>query len=341
MRSRWRAAVSCAAVLLAAASAGAATRPHYGGTLRVEVRDVNQTPDPPQTGSTIAQLSAAFTVSEWIGGSRAVYAASESAAGGRPFLDRIEIQMGRSLSEQSIDLDLGKADVVEADSAEIRRAAAPKKLWTSSPVRILLLVFGPRVQDAGVREALALAVDRPAIHAVLLQRQGEISGALLPQWLSGYAFLFPAAQDLARARALSAAAPPPARTFSLGASTTILRRIADRIALNARDAGLTVTRPAPGAPPDVTLAEVRISSDDPARALAALASALGAPEPARTDSPDALYTAERGLLEAFRFVPLFHLPDSYAVAPRVQGGPAITPLGEWRFESVWLEGRLP
>ena len=39
---------------------------------------------------------------------------------------------------------------------------------------------------------------------MLLQRQGEVSGALLPQWLSGYAFLFPTATDLARARALLA-----------------------------------------------------------------------------------------------------------------------------------------
>ena len=44
--------------------------------------------------------------------------------------------------------------------------------------------------------ALALAGDRSASHAVLFQRQGEISGALLPQWLSGYAFLFSAGQRL-------------------------------------------------------------------------------------------------------------------------------------------------
>ena len=40
-------------------------------------------------------------------------------------------------------------------------------------------------------------------------------------------------------------------------------------------------------------------------------------------------------------VPLFHLPDVYGVAPRVKGGPGISPLGEWRFENVWLEGGRP
>ena len=70
--------------------------------------------------------------------------------------------------------------------------------------RLLALAFSPRFDDARVREALALAVDRTSIHRVLLQRQGEVSGSLLPQWLSGYAFLFPDSADLARARALMA-----------------------------------------------------------------------------------------------------------------------------------------
>jgi hypothetical protein len=43
-------------------------------------------------------------------------------------------------------------------------------------------------------------------------------------------------------------------------------------------------------------------------------------------------------LEGFRVIPLFHLPDVYGVSPRVKGGPGITPLGEWRFENLWLEG---
>ena len=102
---------------------------------------------------------------------------------------------------------------------------------------MLALVFSPRFDDARVREALALAVDRSAIHAVLLQRQGEVSGALLPQWLSGYAFLFPAAADLGRARQLASGARP----ITLGVSDAAARPIAERIALNARDAGLAVS----------------------------------------------------------------------------------------------------
>jgi len=325
-----------------ALGASAATRPHYGGTLRVEIRESFEVPDPPQTGPHLAQLPPAFAPAQWDAPRHAIYSADDKAPGGRPFLDAIEIQMDRRLADQSIDLDLGKADLVEIDATEPRRnPQARNRIWSSSPVRLLLLVFGARIEDPRIREALALAVDRTAIHNVLLQRQGEISGGLLPQWLSGYAFLFPVAQDAARARTLLAAVPPAARTLSLGVPDPALRRIADRIALNARDAGLALSAAPLNSIADLRLIEVRIESPDPSRALAQLAAALALPEPPRADSPEALYAAERALLEGFRVVPLFHLPGVYGVNPRINGGPGITPLGEWRFENLWLEPPRP
>ena len=213
------------------ASLRARRAPQYGGTLRVEVRQNWETADPPPL------LGAGFTIARWEAGRLAVYEADENAAGGRPFLDGVEILLGRSLRDQASDLDLGKADVVELGPNELRRQPAGRRVWSSSPVRVLALVFSPRFDDARVREALALAVDRSAIHSVLLQRQGEVSGALLPQWLSGYAFLFPAAADLGRARQLA----PGARPITLGVSDAAARPIAERIALNARDAGLAVS----------------------------------------------------------------------------------------------------
>jgi hypothetical protein len=317
----------------------AETRPRYGGTLRVEVRLPGDSADPPQIGVGVADLTGSFAIAQWDGGRRAVYDASETAVGGRPFLDRVEVELARPLRDQSIDLDLGKADLIELGPNELRRQSAGRKIWSSAPVRVLALVFGPRVDDARVREALSLAVDRGAIHRVLLQQQGEISGALLPQWLTGYAFLFPAAADTARARTLLSGMPPAARTLTLSADDAALRPIAERIALNARDVGLTVTvGPGPG---DVRLSEIRIVSTDPARALTVVAAAVGASPPARAASPEALYAAEKALLEGFRVVPLFHLPDVYGVSPKVKGGPGVSPLGEWRFENLWLEGGRP
>jgi peptide/nickel transport system substrate-binding protein len=312
----------------------AATRPHYGGTLRVEVREPVETADPPETGPTLAQLSGGFAITRWEAGHRAVYTAEDNAAGGRPFLDSVDIQMARPLRERAIEL--GRAEIVELAPNELRRVPAGQRIWSSSPVRVIALVFS-RVEDARVREALALAVDRAAIHNVLLQRQGEISGALVPQWISGYAFLFPSAADLPRARSLVSGVPASARSLTLAAED---KAMADRIALNARDAGLAITA-ANGANADVRLVQLRIVSSDPGRALAGIAAALGVPEPAHGSGAEGLLAAERSLVEGFRVVPLFHLPDLYSVGPRVKGGPGITPLGEWRFENLWLEGGRP
>jgi hypothetical protein len=308
--------------------------------LRVEIRESIETADPPQTGN-LAELARGFAIVQWEGGRRAVYSADPNAAGGRPFLDSVEVQMGRALHDQSIALSLGKADLAEIDPSEPQRSGSGHKVWPSAPVRLLVLLFGPRIEDPRIREALALAVDRNSIHNVMLQRQGEITAALLPQWLSGDAFLFPVATDVTKARALLAGVPPSARAFSIGVADPTNRRIADRIALNARDAGLTVSNAPPNAIGDVRLVEVRIGSPDPALALAGVASALGLPQPPRIDSPEALYAAERALLDGFRVVPLFHLPDVYGVNPRVKGGPGITPLGEWRFENLWVEAGRP
>ena len=318
-----------------ALTVAAATRPHYGGTLRVEMREAVEKPDPPQSGPGLADLSTAFTITRWEAGAHALFAADENAPGGRPFLDSIEVSMGRPLHDQSIALELGKADIVELSPAELRRQQPGRRIWTSSPVLVVALVFTPHHEDRRVREALALAVDRAAIHNVLLQRQGEISGALLPQWLSGYAFVFPAAQDLPKARALVGSA----RALTLSVDDPALRPIADRIALNARDAGITVSVTPQNSNADVRLAQARVASSDPPRALAGLAAAFHLPAPA--SSAEGLYSAEHALLEDFRVVPLFHLPLVYGVSPRVKGGPGITPLGEWRFENLWIESGRP
>jgi ABC-type oligopeptide transport system substrate-binding subunit len=319
-------------VLLLAMAAGAATRPHYGGTLRVEM---HQAPPSPE----VFGVPQGFVLTSWEAGRRAVFAADENAPGGRPFLDAVEIQMARSLRDQSVDLELGKADIVELSPAELRRQMAGRKVWSSSPVRLMALAFGPRIADARVREALALAVDRTAIHSVLLQKQGEISGALLPQWLTGYAFLFGAAADVARAQSLVAGLSPADRTLSLAAEDAANRGIADRIQLNARDAHLMVSVVPSSGIADVRLVEARIAFADAPHALASVAVAFGLPEPPAARSPEEQHAAERALLDGFRVIPLFHLPDVYGAGPRVQGGPVISPLGEWRFDSLWVEDR--
>jgi hypothetical protein len=96
------------------------------------------------------------------------------------------------------------------------------------------------------------------------------------------------------------------------------------------------------------LVEVRLESLEPAQALAGIAAALGLEPPrqiANTDagSAAALYESEHKLLEGFHAIPLFQMPASYAASSRVRvfAPPAVTRLGDWRFENVWLSGTPP
>jgi ABC-type transport system substrate-binding protein len=302
------------------------------------MREAVEAADPPETGR-LGALSGPFTVTRWEAGRRATYTANDAAPGGRPFVDAIEIEMGRPPREQALALELGRTDLVELPAGEPRRL---RRTWSSAPVRLGALSCAPRVHDARVREALALSIDRAAIHSVLLQKQGEASGALLPQWLSGYAFLFSSMQDLTRARGLLAGVPSSARAFSLGydPGEPQARAIAERIALNARDAGLLLAATPRRSGADIQLVFTSIPSADGAVALATVAAVLGLPEPGRASTPEALYAAEKALLDGWHAIPLFHVPETWGVGPRVRtwGGPGIGRTGEWRFENVWLEG---
>lgn len=277
-------------------------------------------------------------------GQRAVFTANADHWAGRPFLDSVEIAMGRTAREQWIDLEVGKADVVELAPAEARRAAERgRPVWSSAPMVLLAVAFEEgRPADKRLREALALSIDRIAIHNVLLQRRGEISSALLPQWLSGHEFLFRSEPDLDRARRLARGIPPAARALTLAypAGEPLARAIAERIAVNARDAGLAVHVSARHQRPDARLLMLPLASPDPAQALVECAAALGYPDWPRQDTPAALYDSERALLEDGRVVPLFHLPEEYGAAPRVRvwAPPAVGRLGGLRLADVWLEG---
>jgi hypothetical protein len=218
---------------------------------------------------------------------------------------------------------LDKADVVEVAATEVRRLRQRgMNLSTAQQAETLALVFeNPRLAD-GVREAVALSIDRSAIHNVLLQKQGEISAALLPQWLSGYAFVFTAERNVIRARQL---AGTQTLTFGYDRQDSVIRVIAERIAVNASEAGITL-RPATGAA-DARLVRLPITSRDPVSALEDLASILKTPLTGVT----APYEAERAMLDGFRVIPLFHLPRVSAVNRRVRNWP--------RLADVWVEPR--
>lgn len=306
-----------------------------------------------------------FRVAEWQAKKRALLKANENDWRGRPFLDAVEVEMGVMPREQVVALELGKADVIEIVPEDARRVSrGTLRTSASLPNELLAIVFQPgrpAAVDAHVREALARSIDRATIHSVLLQKQGELAGGLLPQWLSGYAFLFSPGQDLPRSRELVAALPAASRKLTLeyDPGDSIAGAIAERIAVNARDSGLTLQtlpqltqkpREVKGQTPiaDARLMRLHIEGLEPGRALARIvtASMLAASMPSDWKHPagplaaEVVYAEEFNLLEGHQIIPLFHLPQIYGLSARVKNWSPST-AGEWRLGEIWVEAERP
>jgi ABC-type transport system substrate-binding protein len=299
----------------------------------------------------------AFRIAEWpAAGSpgRAVFRANETCWAGRPFVDEIDLTMGVDPQRQANAVAFGQADVVELPPAEVRRSAQRGvRTASSEPVDLFALIFDMSrrsVQDARIRQAVALAIDRSAIANVVMQHQGVAAGGLLPDWLSGYAFLFPTAPDLGRSRELLAAsgrevsrAGPLVLDYDSG--DTELRAVAERVAVNLQEAGIAVRISGRSAenkansPADFRLARQRIDTPDPGAALEFLLA--WADEPAApTQTPEQSYTAERAPIDDFRVIPLAHVSEAYGFGTRVRDWMAPR-WGGWRLDDVWLAPAAP
>jgi ABC-type transport system substrate-binding protein len=290
-----------------------------------------------------------FLVADWQRDAKLLkLAANEQSWAGRPFVDTVEIEFGKPLREQAIAVTLGKADVIEIAP---QAATDPHDASSSSsmPVELMALVFpaSSKAQDARLREALSLAIDRKPIQSVLLKGAGEVSASLLPNWMTGYSAVFSTQANPQRARALLSGSRQVTLNLTYDPRDAQAQLIAERIALNAREAGITVQVSLSGSA-DIRLERVVIPSPDPATAFDEVARQLGLPQPAFPetlgDTLTDLYQAERSLLEGYAVIPLFHLPVANATGERVRNWKA-DPLGAWNgagtsLADVWLSDWL-
>ena len=195
---------------------------------------------------------------------------------GRPFLDAIEIEMGKSFRDQMTALELGKADLVEVAPEQAHRVSQEgRRLASSTPVELLALIFTRDVASPDeklLRDALALSVERGSIRSVLLQGAGQPTASILPNWMSGYGFVFPTDADLPRARQeREQVRSRPTWTLGYDGSDPLARLLAERIALNAKDAGLVAATYAAAATADLRLVRIPLAAPDPWIALADVA----------------------------------------------------------------------
>jgi ABC-type transport system substrate-binding protein len=286
-----------------------------------------------------------FAASRWDPGKKLSLAARDDYWGGRAFLDAIEIDMGQGFHEQMISFDLGKTDLIEVSPELAHRATAEgHHVESSAPVELIAVVFNRDPQtpeDGRQRQALALSIDRELLNTVVLQDGGEPAGGLLPNWMTGYGFLFPASIDLALARQVRSEIPHTT-SWTLGYDPTdpVARVIAERIVLNARDAGLGIqVTGANGA--DLRIVRVPLISVDAQSALGELAAGLALPQPKLTSAlVDELFASENKLLQSQRVIPLLHARTAYGVSNTVKNWKTARD-GSWSLPNVWLGAEKP
>jgi len=304
-------------------------------------------------------------------------------------VDALDVNVGVPVLRQLFDLQLGKADVVEISPDLVRRAEQENlRVWASAPVLLYALQLGaeagvpgkvgaapPVNAKAGLGEALSLALDRATMANVLLQRQAEPAASFLPQWSSGYAFVFNSAStmenNVARAKEISGqlfvgasgtgAALPPLLRLHIDAGGDLAKLIAERVAINARQAGIPVqVQPSHSLSRDVSsgataggektaeaaglrLVSWRYSSLSEHAELDAIVATLRlekAADERETTVEDAeqLYARERRLVAERELIPLVVLPEYIGLSPEVRDWMPER-WGEWHLADVWLDGK--
>jgi hypothetical protein len=253
-------------------------------------------------------------------------------------------------------VETGRADMVSIQPTDVRRIEQRQlRIESSGPLELMALAFEPPLATSAaepVRRTLAAAIDRAAIARVVLQGRAEPATTILPQWVSGYAPFIVDGKAAPLSRAAVAALPVDRRTLALRVAPNdpVAQAVAQRLAVNARDAGFALSVQAPaGLGPrfDLRLVRLPFRAAAPPEALSDVMAGFGPRILAllgRVTRPDAgasledVLVTERAMLAADVIVPVVHVPELYAVGSRVQSWnrPAVLPSGAWNFADVWL-----
>jgi ABC-type transport system substrate-binding protein len=292
---------------------------------------------------------------------RLKFRANEDTWTGRPFVDAIDVTLGNPPLRQILNLQVGRAEIIDIPPDLVHKARQENlRVWNSAPDTLLALRLDdaqPDTSDPRLREALDLALDRDTMANVLLQRQAFPAATLLPQWLSGYAFLFGAPMNLDLAKQLRAALPAnmarendPVR-LRVDAVGDLMKLLGERVAVNARQANISVqvvsrsassssATAASSAGIGMHLFAWHYDSFSPGAELQALAQHLHSEWKVElADEPldaEGLFAEERRLLDDRQILPLVLLPQYVGIAPNVRNWSA-GPSGTWRLADVWLE----
>ena len=308
--------------------------------------------------------SGPYKLAEWQAGERALLAANDDYWGGRPFVDAIEVQMGFSLREHLLERNLGRDHAAELSIDQLRALEqSSQTLVVSRPADLLVVAFprndqngqngrnGKKPVDPRLRAAFAATINRQVISNVLLQRKSAPASALLPQWLTGYEFIFPS-PDADQVRKWRAENPGSASlTLAYDFSDPASRIVAERMAVDAREAGIMLqifgdphinTKSARRTfTADAVLLRLPLHALDPAAALAGIADDLDLGQEITTAiesaaRPEELYEAESKALSDNYLIPVAHVSEALWINNNVHNWQQLAD-GSWRLEQLWVE----
>jgi hypothetical protein len=219
-------------------------------------------------------------------------------------------------------------------------AASGKRSDDVGELYTLRWVEGVRIDDR-VRKALALAIDRASL-AMPFSRDGATPATgFLPQAISGYEFLFERKPDVGQARSLIRDSgwrlPLP---LAYRANDPLARLIAERITVNAREAGMNVQpfgeKDGQGTTAAVArIVRVPVASASASAALFDIAASLGLPSASVLGDDDAgrLLATERDLLNDVHVLPLLHASAIIWQGRRLHD---VESAGTWQLDSAWV-----
>jgi len=305
--------------------------------------------------------SGPYKLAEWQAGEHALLAANDDYWGGRPFVDAIEVQMGFSLREHLLERNLGRDHAAELSIDQLRALEqSSQTLVVSRPADLLVVAFprndqngrsGKKPVDPKLRAAFAATMNRQVISNVLLQRKSAPATALLPQWLTGYEFIF-RSPDADQVRKWRTENPGSASlTLAYDFSDPAARIVAERMAVDAREAGIMLqifgdphinTKSARRTfTADAVLLRLPLHALDPAAALAGIADDfdLGQEITAAIQSatrPEELYEAERKALADDYLIPVAHVSEALWINNNVHNWQQLAD-GSWRLEQLWVD----
>lgn len=287
--------------------------------------------------------SGSYKIADWQPGRGLVLTRNIEYDGAAPYLETIEVRFnenaGSTFAVNGIDLD-----EIGLEQARSMGANSGKRSDEASELYVLRWNEGVRIDDR-VRKAMAATIDRSSL-ALPFSRDGATpASGYLPQSVSGYEFLFEQKPDIAQARALVRDAgwrlPLP---IAYRASDAVARLIAERIAVNAREAGLNVQPLGEKDTLGTSAAVARIVrlpvTESPAATLFDIAASLGLASNNVLGDDDAgrLLSVERDLLNDTRAMPLLHLPAIIWQSRRLHD---VESASDWQLDSAWVSVGVP